>query len=35
MSQENVEIVRRAHQAFNDRDLDVLLASLPTMLNGG
>src|SRR6187200_3118596 len=27
MSQENVEIVRRAHQAFNDRDLDTLLAS--------
>ena len=27
MSQENVEIVRRAHQAFNDRDLDALLAS--------
>jgi ketosteroid isomerase-like protein len=27
MSQENVEIVRRAHQAFNDRNLDALLAS--------
>src|SRR5436309_9925499 len=26
MSQENVEIVRRAFQAFNDRDLDTLLA---------
>src|ERR1043166_4668889 len=26
MSQENVEIVRRAFQAFNDRDLDGLLA---------
>ena len=27
MSQENVEIARRAHQAFNDRNLDALLAS--------
>jgi hypothetical protein len=27
MSLENVDIVRRAHQAFNDRDLDALLAS--------
>jgi ketosteroid isomerase-like protein len=26
MSQENVELVRRAFQAFNDRDLDTLLA---------
>ena len=28
MSQENVELTRRAFQAFNDRDLDVLLAGL-------
>jgi ketosteroid isomerase-like protein len=26
MSRENVEIVRRTYQAFNDRDLDVWLA---------
>ena len=28
MSQENVELTRRAFQAFNDRDLDALLAGL-------
>ncbi len=28
MSQENVELTRRAFQAFNDRDLDTLLAGL-------
>ena len=28
MSQENVELTRRAFQAFNDRDLDTVLASL-------
>ena len=28
MSQENVEIVRRGFQAFNDRDLDAMLDSL-------
>jgi len=30
MSQENVEVTRRAFQAFNDRDLDALLALLDT-----
>ena len=30
MSQENVEVTRRAFQAFNDRDLDALLAVLDT-----
>ena len=28
MSQENVELTRRGFQAFNDRDLDVLLTLL-------
>ena len=28
MSQENVELTRRAFQAFNDRDLDAVLAGL-------
>ena len=28
MSEENVELTRRAFQAFNDRDLDALLAGL-------
>lgn len=28
MSQENVELARRAFQAFNDRDLDTVLAGL-------
>jgi ketosteroid isomerase-like protein len=28
MSQENVELTRRAFQAFNDRDLDTVLAGL-------
>ena len=28
MSQKNVELTRRAFQAFNDRDLDTVLASL-------
>jgi hypothetical protein len=28
MSQENVELTRRGYQAFNDRDLDALLAGL-------
>jgi ketosteroid isomerase-like protein len=27
MSQENVEIVRRAFRAFNDRDVDAMLAN--------